>query len=110
MTENIDLREKEKRKSTVQSLCVWKVDKSSLIRSSFEFLVILNCQDSDIIFFFQNAIFERIVEIVLDLIKIFRSTLHEFEFSNCMRSYFRFLVSIESINKRWLKIFFVLRS
>jgi hypothetical protein len=47
MTENIDLRKKEKRKSTVQSLCVWEVDKSSLIRSSFEFLVILNCQDPD---------------------------------------------------------------
>ncbi len=47
MTENIDLRKKEKRKSTVQSLCVWRVGRSSLIRSSFEFLVTLNCQDPD---------------------------------------------------------------
>jgi hypothetical protein len=61
MTREYWLKKKKKRKSTVQSLCVWEVDKSNLIKSSLELLVILNCQNSDIISFFENAIFERIV-------------------------------------------------
>jgi hypothetical protein len=42
-------------------------------------------------------------------LEILSSNFNESEFFNCMRSYFRPLVSIESISKRWLKILLVLR-
>jgi hypothetical protein len=47
MTKEYWLKKKKKRKSIVQSLCVWEVDRSNLIRSSLEPLVTLNCQNPD---------------------------------------------------------------
>jgi hypothetical protein len=68
--------------------------------SSIQIRVLVSCQNSDTIFFSENAIFERIEKVILNVIKDFRSTLNESEFFNCMRSYFRPLASIESISKR----------
>jgi hypothetical protein len=61
-------------------------------------------QNSDIIFFLWNAIFERINTSISFWLEISDRKLIESEFFNRIWTYFRFLVSIESINKRWLKI------
>ncbi len=61
-------------------------------------------QNFDIILFFWNAIFERINWFISFWLKISDRKSNESEFSNRIWTYFRLLVSIESINKRWLKI------
>jgi hypothetical protein len=57
-------------------------------------------QNSDTIFFLWNAIFERIISSFSFWLEILSSNLDESEFSSRIRTYFRFLVPIESISKR----------
>jgi hypothetical protein len=100
MIKNIDLR-KEKRKSTVQRfyVCVWEVGKSNSIESSLILWWICLMQNPDIISLFEmrsSSAFYR----VSFWLEILSSNFNESEFSSRIRTYFRFWVSIESINKR----------
>jgi hypothetical protein len=61
-------------------------------------------QNSDITSSLWNAIFERIL--FSFWLEISNRNFNEFEFSNCIRTYFRFLESIESINKRQILLVF----
>jgi hypothetical protein len=63
-------------------------------------------QDFDTTFFLWNAIFERINTSISFWLEISDRKLNESEFFNRIWTYLRFLVSIESISKRWLKILF----
>jgi hypothetical protein len=97
MTKNIDLRKEKGNLLYRDFMCVWEVDKSNLIESSSILWWICLMQDSDTIFSFWNAIFERIISFRLE---ISDRKLNESEFSNHFWTYFRFLMSIENISKQ----------
>jgi hypothetical protein len=61
-------------------------------------------QNFDTISLLWNAIFERINTSISFWLEISDRKLIESEFFNRIWTYFRLLMSIESINKRWLKI------
>jgi hypothetical protein len=109
MTKEYWFKEKRKRKSTVQRfICEWEIDKSNSSKLNLNSWWICVMQNSDIISFFLRC--DLRAHVIFESIKDFMSTLKRFEFSNCMRHTFDSLVSIETINKCWLKILFVLNS
>ncbi len=109
MTENINL-EREEENLWYRKELLWVVLANSfLIWFSVSWLMSKLWH----YFLLWNAIFERIEKFSFRL-EVLSSNVNESEFFNCIRSYFRFLVSIESINKRtffWLHsiIFFHFR-
>jgi hypothetical protein len=117
MTENIDLEKKKENLSYTKSFC----ESCSLFflnRINFRFLVafiiVIKDQDSDTTFSLWNAIFERINSSFSFWLEISDRKLNESESFNRIWTYFRLLVSIESISKQtffWLHsiIFFHLR-
>jgi hypothetical protein len=62
MIKNIDLKKEKENLLYRDFMCVWRVDKSNSIESSSILWWICLMQNSDIIFFFENAIFERIAK------------------------------------------------
>jgi hypothetical protein len=70
----------------------------SLCLKSFSYRFLRSVFYSDTTLFLENAIFERIERSHFNVTKDFRSTLNESEFFNFMRTYFRSLATIESIN------------
>jgi hypothetical protein len=102
MTENINLSREEENLWYRKELLWIVLANSFLIR----FSVSWKSQNFDTILSLWNAIFERINSSISFWLKISDRKLNESEFFNRIWTYFRFLMSIENINKRWLKIFF----
>ncbi len=102
MTENINLSREEENLWYRKELLWIVLANSFLIR----FSVSWKSQNFDTILSLWNAIFERINSSISFWLKISDRKLNESEFFNFIWiwTYFRFLMSIESINKRWFKV------